>query len=57
MRTLNNISNDVSELVKEYKRCKKGNDVVRFVLCNAFKMFWLLLEINTVIENESKKDS
>jgi hypothetical protein len=52
MRNLKEIRSDLALLVHEYKRCKRGNNKVRFVLCNAFKMYWLLLEINTVIENE-----
>ena len=52
MRTLEEIKPDLEKLIMEYKSCQKGNNKVRFVLCNAFKLYWLILEINTVIENE-----
>lgn len=53
MRSLDDIKPELEGLIREYKRCVKGNDVVRFVLCNAFKMFWLILEINTIIGDKN----
>jgi hypothetical protein len=54
MRTKEELLKEIDWLIGRYQCLEKAEEAQRHILCNKWKMYWFLLEVREVLNEESK---